>query len=186
MIWSQWKHIRLFVILAVLSLFIYTFVWEWVKDLKAIERGKKLKVDPSLTRGKPFNCIRYRKTIRGFKEPSRRFKGPRLFKYCSLFKSHTLLRLFLKTLIDPVPAGLSQECAPRKTAEGSNFYEKKIVADREQTLHIKCPIIQNKNMLQRVAICNSTNLEPITRRVHPTYYSYVTGFSQTGLFKDAF
>ena len=55
-----------------------------MKDLKAIERGKKLKVDPSLTRGKPFNCIRYRKTIRRFKEPSRTFKGPRLFKYCSL------------------------------------------------------------------------------------------------------
>ena len=60
--------------------------------------------------------------------------------------------------------------------------KKKIVVDREQTLHIKCPIMQNKNMPQRVAICNSTNLEPITRRVHPPYYSYVTGFSQTGLF----
>ena len=37
--------------------------------------------------------------------------------------------------------------------------KKKIVVDREQTLHIKCPIMQNKNMPQRVAICNSTNLE---------------------------
>lgn len=186
MIWSQWKHIRLFVILAVLSLFIYTFAREWVKDLKAIERGKKLKVDPSLTRGKPFNCIRYRKTIRGFKEPSRRFKGPRLFKYCSLFKSHTLLRLFLKISNRPGPGWVKSRVCSKKNCWREQFLWKKIVVDREQTLHIKCPIMQNKNMLQRVAICNSTNLEPITRRVHPPYYSYVTGFSQTGLFKDAF
>lgn len=95
-----------------------------MRDLKAIERGKKLKVDPSLTRGKPFNCFRYRKTIRGFKEPSRRFKEPSLFKYWSLFKSHTLLRLFLKISKRPGPG--SQGFAPRKTAEGSNYYEKKI------------------------------------------------------------
>ena len=41
-------------------------------------------------------------------------------------------------------------------------------------------------MLQRVAICNLTNLEPITRGVHPPYYSYITAFSQTGILEYFF
>lgn len=153
-----------------------------MKDLKAIERGKKLKVDPSLTRGKPFNCFRYRKTIRGFKEPSRRFKEPSLFKYWSLFKSH---------LNDPVPAvkALLQE----KLLKGAISMKKKFLVDQEQTLcsgatgrcygaQHQLPYHTKEKYAQRVAICNLSNLELIIWRVHLPYYSYDTAFSQTGLF----